>query len=221
MITNLRAAQLCAAIYTTPTDFPIYDAGEDDGVCWALSREDDVDVVVLRGSVTFRDWLRDFLAVANPYASRRLGPVHAGFYLGLDNAWTDIKPMLRKGAPLVLTGHSLGAARASILTGVAILDSMPPAARIVFGEPKPGFQQLGDFIGPVPAWSFRNGNGSHHDLVTDVPFTLPPVDYVHPTKLFSVCAEPEPIHELGIFAWHSIALYVKALSNPATVPQPI
>ena len=221
MISNRRAAELCSDLYSAPTAFPVFDAGADDGICWAISREDDTDVIVLRGSVTFQDWVRDLLAFANPYASRRLGPVHAGFYLGLDNAWTDMKPFLRHDAPLAITGHSLGAARASLLTGIALQDGYNPAARIVFGEPKPGFAQLAAYIAPVPAWSYRNGNGVHHDIVTDVPFTLPPADYVHPTKLLSVCAEPPERDQFGVFAWHSMSLYLKALSDPATVPQPI
>jgi hypothetical protein len=36
-------------------------------------------LAVFRGSVTFRDWIRDMLAVANPFVHAKLGPVHAPF----------------------------------------------------------------------------------------------------------------------------------------------
>ncbi len=215
MITDLRAAELCAASYVsravTPSPFVTFDEGNDDGVCWGIAQEGDCDVIVLRGSYTNEDWLRDVMA--KPYMSRRMGPVHSGFYLGMDNAWTDMKEVLRHDAQYVVTGHSLGAARASLLTGIMLADGWPVEARIVFGEPKPGFAALAEFIKSVPSRSYRNGVSDAHDVVTDLPFTIPALglDYVHPVP-FTLVSAPPPVDDVtGLFAYHHIHLYVEAM----------
>ena len=93
-------------------------------------------------------------------------------------------------------------------------DGQPPAARIVFGEPKPGLLDFALLIKDVPGWSFRNGDALHHDLVTDVPMTLPPFQFVHPTPIIVVTAEPSEglFSTLGVFAFHHIELYSTAIA---------
>jgi predicted lipase len=193
--------------------FDHYDAGLDDGICWALKRLDGVDLVVFRGSTTIQDWLRDFRALALP---SRIGHVHTGFYAGMEHAWFEIRPMVSQ--PVVVTGHSLGAARADVLTALMVADGTPPAARVVLGEPKPGLLDFAKVIKDVPARSYRNGDELHHDLVTDVPFSFPPEQYVHPTPIVPVCCKPhdDEFVQNGIFAWHHIDLYETALSVVAT-----
>lgn len=214
MITSFRAAELCAALYGRVTDNPVkfsqIDYGDDDGVCWAVAREGLDDVVVLRGSVTPEDWIADVMAV--PYVSRRLGPVHHGFYLGLDNVWEDLQIVLRKGSPTILVGHSLGAARAALLAGFMVTDNRIPTARIVFGEPKPAFQQLADLTKDVPTQSFRCGDGINHDVVTSLPFNIPRLGllYVHQTTLIDVVTQADPNDQSGMFTFHHIELYMKA-----------
>lgn len=218
MITDHRAAELCVALYglplplSAPVAFDVVDMGDDDGICWALAREADTDVIVLRGSMTGGDWLRDTMAA--PYPDRDLGRVHHGFYLGLQNAWDDMKMVLRPGAPVAITGHSLGAARTAILAGKMINDGRVPAARIVFGEPKPGFAQLADFIKGVPCRSYRNGSGDNHDIVTDLPLTIPAfhLNYVHPTPLTFLDCAPDPNDQSGMFVYHHMALYLAGVS---------
>ena len=215
MITDRRAAELCAALYQLPLSgpgpFDVVDNGDDGGVCRALAREGDTDVIVLRGSVTGLDWLRDVFAL--PYTSRRMGPVHHGFYLGMQNVWDDMKILLRPDAPVVITGHSLGAARAAILTGMMVEAGRPPAARIVFGEPKPGYAQLADFIKSVPARSYRAGDGAaNHDIVTDQALPIPGLHYVHPTPLTLLQCIPDPNDQSGPFVFHHMNLYLAGVS---------
>lgn len=211
-------ASLCEAIYS-PTaliaSWDHFDLGADDGVCWALKKVDGVDIVVFRGSITAQDWLRDLFVLPLPSLlplSTRIGHVHAGFWLGMEQMWGELKPMLTQ--PVIVGGHSLGAARAAILTGLMVADGKPPITRVVFGEPKPGLIDLADRIKDVPARSYRNGDQLHHDLVTDVPMTLPPHQFVHPTPIVPVCAPPagDLFTRLGIFAWHHIELYVTAIT---------
>lgn len=218
MITDLRAAQLCAAIYApdaiSDKTFHVYDDGGGTGVCWGIVQDGDIDLVILRGSLTPHDWFEDMFAA--PYVGHRpFGPVHHGFNNGLDTAWSRMKNLLRSSAKVMLTGHSLGAARATILTGIMIDDGGSPAGRIVFGEPKPGFQRLADFIKAVPARSYRNGMSDAHDIVTDLPLPVKAwgLNYVHPAPLTLVSGPPPIDDTTGMFAWHHIGLYVTALSN--------
>jgi Lipase (class 3) len=221
MITDAYCAELCAAIYRIGKpnfpDFPVSDPGDDDGVCWAIERTADGDIIVLRGSSTFEDWLRDLVALASPFSHHALGPVHPGFLLGMEHAWSEIKGRLSSAAPPVVTGHSLGAARASILCGLMALDGRPPKRRVCFGEPKPGFSRLASILVPIPGASYRCGSDRaddriSHDLVTDVPISFPPEEYVHPTPLVHVPAVAVD-YSWGMFSYHHIELYVKALGG--------
>jgi hypothetical protein len=209
-------ADLCSAIYDTMsgTGFDHFDIGSDDGVCWALKHCEGADVVVLRGSVTAQDWFRDAEAFT---IATRAGRVHDGFHRGMEHMWADLKPLLEQ--PCIVTGHSLGAARASILTAFMICDGKAPIARVVFGEPKPGLVDHAQIVKTIPGRSYRNGDGLHHDLVADVPFSLPPEQYVHPSPIIPVCARPtgDLFNRLGVFAYHHIPLYQAALRAAQTL----
>ena len=212
MPTDAALVDLCAQIYQPDaivSGFDHFDAGMDDGVCWALKRLQGFDVVIFRGSITLQDWLRDIDAIALP---TRIGHAHAGFFDGMERAWSEARPMLRQ--PCIVTGHSLGAAHADILTALMTVDGVVPTSRVVFGEPKPGFLDLAMTIKDVPGRSYRNGDALHHDLVTDVPFSFPPEEYVHPTPVIPVCAEPKAdlFDRWGVFAYHHIQLYQAAIA---------
>ena len=188
------------------------DAGLDDGVCWALKRLSEADVIVFRGSSTFADWIVDFRALP---IKTRIGHAHNGFHAGMEHAWADVRALLKQ--PAIIPGNSLGAARASILTAFMVKDGAPPVARAVFGEPKPGFDDLAELVDRVPGRFYRNGDGPHYDLVTDVPLDLPPDDYIHPSPLIPVCAPPAANDQWGPFSFHHIELYQVALA-PHLVP---
>jgi hypothetical protein len=216
VISDKDLATLCGAIYAGSADaWDHFDPGaDDDAVCWALKKLDGYDAVVFRGSDTFKDWIRDLRAAPIP---TRLGQVHAGFYAGMEKTWAEIRAM--QSQPLIVTGHSLGAARAGVLCGLAILDGTTPAARVVFGEPKPGFADLAKITDAAPGRSYRNGDHRHHDVVTDVPFSFPPFEYVHPTPIIPVTDVPtgDIFARLGLFAWHHIAHYEAATPSTAAV----
>lgn len=228
-------AALCNGIYDYPGYAPVvWDHLElpeqDNGICWGVKQFGGVDVIVLRGSTTQQDWIRDFAALADPFTGAEsaflkvlafkisgapsdhafLGPVHPGFLAGMEDAWAAMKPLI--GSRVIVSGHSLGAGRAAILTGLMVHDGRPPLARVVFGEPRPGFPPLAKLISSVTARSYRNGNGVLYDLVTDVPMPIGPEDYVHPCPLTDVCEEPGPkwTEQWGVFAWHAMPLYLRA-----------
>lgn len=212
MLSDRTVVSLCQAIYK-PTalidQWERFDPGLDDGVCYGLRKLAGFDIVVFRGSVTAQDWIRDLHAMI---VATRIGHVHAGFFAGMEHVWSELRPLITQ--PVIVAGHSLGAARAAILCGLMVKDGVLPCRRVVFGEPKPGLLDLANLIKAIPAASYRNGDGLHHDLVTDVPLSFPPLQYVHPTPIVEVCAEPTGalFERLGAFAYHHIELYVAALA---------
>lgn len=205
-------ASLCQDIYS-PTaligGWDHIDGGADDRVFWALRRFDGFDTITFRGSNNPGDWITDFRAFA---IKTRIGHVHEGFFSGMEKMWAEARPLIKQ--PCVVDGHSLGAGHADIFCGLMVADGQPPAARVVFGEPKPGLIDFAALIKDIPSRSYRNGDATHHDLVTDVPFSLPPLQYVHPTPVIPVCAEPDGdmFSRLGAFAYHHIELYAAALA---------
>jgi Lipase (class 3) len=169
------------------------------------------DVLVFRSSTTFEDWRRDFDAWADPLGLSKLGPVHPGFLLGLDQVLEEYR---QKGSgKLFVAGHSLGAGRALVFCGLAVVAGIIPVGRIVFGEPRPGFQPLAHLIAAIrESRSYRNGKFGtfEHDYVTDVPYRIGPLQYVHPIALTDVSALPVSAlpptqDEWGIFSYHQIS----------------
>jgi hypothetical protein len=210
--TDALIASYCGSIYKPIAmlgHFDVFDAGLDDGVCWALKKLPGFDLVVFRGSITLQDWVRDLRALALP---SRIGHVHVGFYAGMENVWKDLRPLISQ--PAIVAGHSLGAARAGVMAALMTVDGAPPVARVVFGEPKPGLIDFAKIIEKIPARSYRNGNARHHDLVTDVPFSFPPLEFVHPTPIVPVNCTPDvsEFEQMGVFAFHHMELYETALA---------
>ena len=226
-ITDHDIAVLCNAIYAQPDGPQVkWDYRDDgkgqDGVCWAVKLVEDHAVVVFRGSKTVQDWALDFEAFPKrAFHHDELGPVHAGFYSGLDTVVRELVALYPDAGlrmPLIVAGHSLGAARATLLCGLMILIGRTPVARVVFGEPRSGFAQLQDILRPILRQvSYCNGHGSHdHDIVTNVPFRVPPLwNYIHAVDLTIVDAPPpKDIADLfGILSRHHMGLYVQALAQ--------
>ncbi|QXX74217.1 hypothetical protein [Methylovirgula sp. HY1] len=244
---DAEIAALVIGLYAYPGYAPVAwdhleQPEQDDGICWSLKRVGQIDVVVLRGSMTPQDWFRDLDALADPFPSKLhriedwlhyvgfaldaiptrhafLGPVHPGFLAGMEDAWAAMLPML--GANVVVAGHSLGAARSAILTGLMVHDGHPPLACVSFGQPRPGFPALAELIAGVPQRSYQNGTTDRVlvDMITEVPLAIGAEDYVHPRPLIPVCEPPSTasITARGIFAWHGMALYLRAVERLAGV----
>jgi hypothetical protein len=210
-LTDRDFAQLELAIYGKGD--PAWDCFCcDNGVVWGAKIIDGVTVIVLRGSETPLDFYRDLQAVADPAHYAGLGPVHPGFLDGMEATWDGIRQHTR--GPRVLVGHSLGAARAAILSGLMVLDQQPPLARVVWGEPLSGFQVLADLIRDIPTRSYRNGDQWSHDPVTDLPVPLGIERYVRASPLVDICARPMfwlslDWHHIWPLGWHDMEMYAK------------
>lgn len=223
MTTHRDVARLCAALYdepgapsvswlyrTSPKDAPIY--------C-GIVRVDDLFFVVSRGSFTFQDWLRDLMALAFVRLKHPTwGPIHPGFYEGIDETWAIIRRYLKGRDRVVYAGHSKGAGNSQLLTARQVDDGTLPLLTLCWGEPASGFQPLATYLVDVPCVTYQNGDDHQVDRVTTVPFSFPPEDYVHRSPFTHICQPPEhtQLQALNLFAWHHFTLY-----EPATPETPI
>jgi Lipase (class 3) len=209
--TDVDLVNLCDDIYTNTSGWDYLDHGLDDGVYFGLKKLDDCDVIVFRGSITPLDWWRDLRA--NPVEVHGIGTVHDGFHIGLDKMWAEVQPMLTQ--PVLVTGHSLGAARADILTAIMVAANKPPIRRVVFGEPRPGLEDLAEKIRQVDGPTYRNSVSWGHDRVCDVPLRLyGKLDFVHPKVMTDVSAAPsgDLMQKYEMFSLHHIQLYQQAVA---------
>lgn len=125
-----------------PTDDVLKDPGEI--------------VIVFRGTQQMRDWLTNINTSKREVEAKHresgkvfIGNFHAGFYEALDSVWKQIQPQIQAaneiapGAPVYLTGHSLGGALATIATWRLEQETdLPIASCYTFGAPRCGDKNL-------------------------------------------------------------------------------
>lgn len=210
-VSDLDCARLCWSLYNEPNfswDDLLLPAA-DDGICVAVKRIGAVAVVVFRGSVSPQDWFRDFeseLFHELPSPFDALGDVAVGFGEGMVDLF-HAKMMAVLDTPWMVTGHSLGAARASLFAGMGIAAGKPPIRRVAFGPPRVG---CGDFAHVMSRLNLSPLYRNREDPVCDVP-TSPPFE--HDRALTPLDAKPLPGDPWGLLAAHHIELYVDGLGG--------
>lgn len=135
-------------------------------------------VISFRGTKDLRNWLTNLDAVL---AKGPVGDVHKGFYDAISSVWDDlvstVKGMRQNGQPLWITGHSLGAALATLAAAKLLKDNVVESISglYTFGQPRTGNPVFAAwFDGLMKARMFRFVN--NNDIVPHVP--LPPL-YKH------------------------------------------
>jgi len=151
------------------TRFHFIDVG---GTQVYLTSNDDCVVVCFRGTDIheIEDWVTDTRVklVKGPMEGR----VHAGFYTALSNVWREVDERLRKLDPrgnktVFLTGHSLGAALATLAAARWHDQGRRVKALYTFGQPRTGDQAFArNFNFAYKPSAFRIVN--HNDLVTRI-----------------------------------------------------
>jgi hypothetical protein len=216
MITDNTLALLCVASYDPNAKWDHVWTGNDIHVTHI--QVDGVDIIVFRGSVDAQDWWLDLDAV--PHKHPRLGWCHAGFLKYMDLVFENIMAVV--GRNVIFCGHSLGAARASIMTGLFLDHGSQVMARVTFGEPRPAFDRLAEIIAKsgCVSRSYRNGL----DPVPEFPVPFWPLfPYRRVTE--PLMFEKSPANVIPS-EWHNVHLYgagvpeTVILGAPTNIPSP-
>jgi hypothetical protein len=86
-----------------------------------------------------------------------------------------------------------------------------PTFLMPIAPPRVGFQPFLDYLSDIDAIAWRNGDFTHRDLVTEVPFTLPSFPFAQ-RPLTDISAPPPPNDEWGLLAWHHLELYISGIA---------
>ncbi len=188
-----------------------------DDIYFGWVRYNGVLWLVYRGSVTKTDWAHDLYTFYNPCISDALGPVHPGFYSGLQATVQKFLNARKPGEPIGITGHSLAAGRGSLATGLCCVANARPDYRIVFGEPHSASSELSGIIRPVAtSLSYRNTGGSNSTWEDVDEITRVPPWFDVPTERLDMTVTPDPDDPWGAFRFHHMGLYAGAVGTQKT-----
>lgn len=148
-LANANSLALCAnlayekdaAVTSTMAGYG-YDAKfmDYDDVQFFVAHDDDAIIISIRGTTSIEDWMRDGdikLQTVRP----RMGKVHAGFMRCLNKIWDPLLAQVQaaqtKAQPIWITGHSLGAAIATLAMARFTLELDKPVNGVyTFGQPR-------------------------------------------------------------------------------------
>src|ERR1700757_132385 len=99
--------------------------------------------VVNQGTETLSGWEAD--GEIEPINHPVLGKLHTGFYRNIPVLVSQLIVDVPKSVPIILTGHSKGAAEATLLGACLKLAGMNVVQLILFACPRPGYQRLADW----------------------------------------------------------------------------
>lgn len=149
-------------------EFIQFSVGTSQATC--LKTIDHQYVVAFRGTddldsalIDLKSWQVD---------SETMGDVHAGFKQYIDNIddgivqWLESYSVLEQKMPVVITGHSLGGAAASIFAARLYALGYKNISLFTFGSPRVGDKKWATQFKDIPAYRFVNNN----DIVTRIPF---------------------------------------------------
>ena len=147
-------------------------------------------VLVFRGTEqNVKDFVTDLRTLPVPVIGGSV-LVHEGFLRGLDSVWQQISRRLDGiTSPLFYTGHSLGAALATLAAS-----RRPPRAVYTFGSPRVGNDAFVSALQNVPVYRIVDGN----DMIP----TLPPevLGYRHVGEMHQLIS-PSSGFVLNPLAW--------------------
>lgn len=162
-----------AMIQTTALEwgFHHFHFFDRDGTQGFIMANDDAIVLAFRGTEPkcLRDWMTDARIVLVPGCGQ--GLVHRGFWDGINRVWDEVSAKLKEfgsaGQPILVTGHSLGAALATLAAAKLQAQGQSVQSLYNFGSPRVGNQNFARwFDAHLKTRTFRFVNNS--DLVTRV-----------------------------------------------------
>ena len=154
------------------TDVLDYKSKDVQGFIGYLPSQNSI-YVVYRGSTSIKDWLNNLDALTTSYDKCSDCKVHKGFYSAhqsvIGEVISKVKALKAKypSYTVVVTGHSLGAAMATLTTLDFIDASISPLRMFHFGSPRVGNTAFANFASAKIG--DRNRNTHHKDMVPHAP----------------------------------------------------
>jgi triacylglycerol lipase len=172
--------------------------------------------LVIRGTQTAKEWVRNFSISLSDYLLPNFGRVHDGFletYISIQKEIEDALSTTNSRAKLYVAGHSLGAA----LTTLALPDIESRLNRVAtalytYGSPRVGDDSfVKSFNAIFGQRSFRVANSS--DIVTSIPLPAPIAGVVggyfsHVDTPIDLTVQQEDLEKN-----HSMQTYLSALKS--------
>jgi len=173
------------------TDFEFFDNKGTQGFCCS---NDSTIILSFRGTEAthLEDIVSDlrFIKTDGPF-----GEVHRGFKFALDTVWPEVEAKiksLKDGKRLFITGHSLGAALATLAAATLSHLDINVDAIYTFGQPKVGNKDFAkEYDKKVGKKHYRFVN--NNDIVTRVP----KVGYDHVGRFIYISTKGELLYDIG------------------------
>lgn len=216
-ITDLDIVDLIASSYRDDSTWDhVYRGRPEDDLTICVKWFGRTAILIHPGTTDLQGWMRDFEAIAStPLDHPQLGPIHSGFWSGMDEAIADIGAVVAAAERVIIGGHSLGAARGAIYAGVRTATGRTLDGVVLCGEPRVGMSRFATLMAPVRGRSYRN----RADPVCEVPFDVPLIEpYGHEWSLRPVDAAPASFDPWGPLADHHIQLYYEGVAKLSPTP---
>ena len=182
----------CRACKATPyVEAKVFSGGLADANGYVgYEKRSNVIIVAFSGTdaVSEKNWIEDFDFPLIPYTHCKNCMVHNGFYLTMLSVIGQIKEAIaiyqsiHKDAKISVTGHSLGAALASLTIAELSADdslrsSMITTGHYVFGSPRVGNRAFAEWFASNASLTYRVVHDK--DPVAHVPFQQMGFHHVH------------------------------------------
>jgi len=166
--------------------------------------------LVFRGTMTVREFVRDFSINMSTYPYAECGKVHDGFVQIYDKFRPSILDCLKNigpGKKLYITGHSLGAALATLaVPDICSATSFTSPVVYTFASPRVGDKRFAaEYNHLCSGHSYRVANTC--DLVVSLPFPVPFLSFIggffthvdEPVEFTTQKEDAEKNHEIGTY----------------------
>ncbi|MFT5395126.1 MAG: triacylglycerol lipase [Gammaproteobacteria bacterium] len=142
-------------------------------------------VVAFRGTDDLVDWNNNIKAMQTPF--NECGLVHAGFNIAYESIKEELFFYLEDlSLPIFVTGHSLGAALATLLMA-EIMDRPNFDSCYTFGSPRVGDAAFANALNNKSFYRIIN----NCDIITTVPISIPTISYQH-------CGTTQLLNNMGM-----------------------
>jgi hypothetical protein len=205
---TICAKLACVEIYDKNTGAFNRITKVDDTVCGVVATGEKY-YVVLQGTHDLKGVMEDVDIFQTQHND--LGLLHSGFNRDLSELIVKLMPKLPLDKPIVISGHSKGAAQGAILAARLHLMSIPIEKVVLFGCPNAGDRTFSNYLNQnIEGVSYRNAVNKFPYFGDPVPIV--PISFVPPYEHRIITQKPKGLACLMPSSWHHASLYARQFS---------